>query len=91
MKHTAAWDAQPLEVRLIHELTELDRRLSKRPGHNQSPYALGHYFRAAEGVTDSDSFAAAFTPTREMHGVAKRLGLHLDVSFGRWMHTGLVG
>lgn len=69
--------------RLIHELTTLDRRESRRPGYN--PYALAIYFRAAEGVTDADSFRRAFLPTRGMHTVARRLGLGLDVERGCWV------
>lgn len=75
-----------LHVRLISELTAMDRKQMKRKGYN--PYALAQYFKAAEGVTDAKSFAAAFTPTRAMHGVAKRLGFALDVEHGEWKLTG---
>ncbi len=71
--------------RLISELTQLDNRESMRKHHN--PYALSHYFKAAEGVTDAKSFADAFIPTRGMHRVAKNLGLGLDVEKGRWIFT----
>lgn len=70
-------------TRLIHELTALDRRQSTKRGYN--PNALGIYFRAAENVTDADSFANAFTPTRGMHTVAKKLGLPLGVERGEWI------
>jgi len=70
-------------TKLIHELTSLDRRQSTRRGYN--PYALPQYFAAAENVTDSASFADAFTPTRGMHRVAKNLGLNLEVDRGQWI------
>ncbi len=70
---------------LIHLLTELDRRNSKRMDHN--PNALGLYFEAAEGVTDAKSFSEAFTPSGPMHTIAKKLGLGLDVHRGRWVLT----
>jgi hypothetical protein len=69
--------------KLIHELTAMDRKDSTRPGYNH--YALAQYFEAAEGVYDAASFAEAFNPTRGMHGVARRLGLALDVERGRWV------
>lgn len=68
--------------RLISELTQLDQRESKKAGHN--PYALGMYFEAAEDVTDAQSFADAFTPTRGMHRIARNLGLPLNVDRGQW-------
>ncbi len=77
--------------RLICELTMLDAREAKRPHHN--PYAIAHYFRAADGVREDveagadpgEAFAAAFTPTRGNHGIAKRLDLGLDVQRGQWV------
>lgn len=69
--------------KLIHELTALDQREAKRSGHN--PYAIAHYFRAAEGVVDAQSFADAFIPTKGMHRVARNLRLPLDVQAGRWV------
>ena len=70
-------------TKLICELTELDRRESKCKGYNI--YALAHYLRAAEGVTDAESFARAFNPTRGMHRVARNMGLNLDVDRGEWV------
>lgn len=70
-------------TRLVHELTALDQRESKRKSYN--PYALGQYLKAAEGVTNAASFAKAFTPARIMHAVAKRLGLRLGVERGFWI------
>jgi len=71
--------------RLIHELTAMDRRAGRRPGYN--PYALPQYFEAAKDVQDARSFAAAFNPTRGMHGIARRLGLALEVERGAWVVT----
>ncbi len=75
--------AMDFHTRLIHELTDLDRRNSTKRGYN--PNALGIMFGAAENVTDANSFANAFTPTRGMHKVAKNLGLPLDVEKGQWV------
>ena len=75
--------ALDFHTRLIHELTALDKRQSTKRGYN--PNALGIYFQAAENVTDAKSFANAFTPTRGMHTVAKKLGLPLDVERGDWV------
>jgi hypothetical protein len=49
---------------------------------------LPQYFAAAESVHDAATFAEAFNPTRGMHGVARRLGLALDVERGRWIVKG---
>lgn len=70
--------------KLIHELVELDKRESKREAF-PNIYRLGHYLKAAEGVTDASSFADAFNPTRGMHTVSRRLGLGLDVDRGYWV------
>lgn len=75
-----------LHDRLIHELIALDRRDSRRPGFN--PYALPQMLAAADGVCDAETFAAAFNPTRGLHGIARRLGLELDVKRGRWVDGG---
>lgn len=77
--------------RLISELTRMDERASKRPGHN--PWALPQYFAAADAVveaiaageSESRAFADAFNPTRGMHTIARRLELNLDVDRGRWI------
>jgi len=73
----------PFHDRLLSELTQMDERLSKKKGYN--PYALAIMFGAVEGVTDADSFAAAFNPTRELHRVARNLGLGLGVVHGQWV------
>lgn len=72
-----------LHTKLIHLLTELDQKQSKRKGYN--PYALPQYFAAAEDVTDAESFAKAFNPTRGMHSIARKLGFALDVDRGEWV------
>jgi hypothetical protein len=80
--------------KLVSALTQLDRKESTRKGHN--PYALGHYLGAAkqcieyvtEGMTPEKAFSRAFNPTRGMHGVAKQLGLNLDVQRGQWVILG---
>lgn len=76
--------------KLIHEITAQDRKDSTKKNYN--PYALALMFGAAdecmatiaEGQTPEYAFREHFTPTRENHGIAKRLGLKLDVQRGRW-------
>jgi BRCA1 C Terminus (BRCT) domain len=87
--------------RLISELTQMDERELKRTkgsrakGYN--PYALAIMFRSvqenfdpaiARGASPEEAFMEAFTPTRQTHGVAKKLGLGLDVDRGKWVKTG---
>ena len=69
--------------RLIHELTKMDERDSKKKSYN--PYALAQYFQAAENVIDAATFAKVFIPTRTMHTISKRLNLGLDVDHGNWI------
>lgn len=77
---------------LIHELTAADTLASRRKGYN--PYALAQLLRAADDVRDemaaetpaATAFAAAFAATRTNHGIARRLGLALDVVRGDWAH-----
>lgn len=76
--------------KLISELTQSDMRQSTKKGYNR--FALGIYFQAADscielinkGATQETAFTECFTPCREMHKVAKRLGLRLDVDRGQW-------
>jgi hypothetical protein len=76
---------------LIHELTAADTKASRSKGYN--PYALGQLLQAADtvraemaaGKDASAAFADAFTATRVNHGIAKRLGLTLDVVRGEWV------
>jgi hypothetical protein len=69
--------------KLISELTKMDIRNSKFNHYN--PYALAQYFKAAENVVDAKTFLEAFIPSREMHSIAKRLGLNLEVEKGEWI------
>ena len=83
-------------LRLLHELTELDRRESAGEVKRRYPvniYRLSLYLGAAndvlasieDGSTPEDAFTSAFTPSRGMHTVARRLRLRLDVERGRWI------
>ena len=80
-------------TRLVSELTQADQRQSTRKGHN--PYALALYLQAADNVmreiADGQSpdfaFREYFTPSREMHKVARNLNLGLDVDRGQWIYT----
>ena len=79
--------------KLISELTQSDIRQSKRKGYNR--YALGLYFQAADaamaeiekGQSPEFAFRERFNPTREMHRIARNLGLGLDVERGQWIYT----
>lgn len=82
---------RPFGGRLGHYVTEQDIKASKRKGYN--PYALGIMLGAAHdceaavaaGTSEAAAFADHFTPTRENHTMARRLGLALDVQRGRWV------
>jgi hypothetical protein len=81
-------------VSLITQADERDRkRALKRQSQGKTSYhnihALPLMFKAADKVKDNDAatFAAAFTPTRSNHPIAKKLGLPLDVQRGRWVRT----
>lgn len=79
--------------KLAHLVTEQDRAASKRRGYN--PYALGIMLGAAHeceaavtaGERPEVAFAEHFTPTRENHTMARKLGLLLDVQHGQWIPT----
>lgn len=79
--------------KLVHEITAVDRKNSTKKGYN--PYALGIMFGAvdsmfeeiANGQSYESAFQEHFTPTRDNHGIAKRLGLNLDVQRGQWIRT----
>lgn len=86
-------------MRLISELTQLDGREETSERRRRYPvnhYRLSHYLHAADdvvaavaaGATETDAFADAFTPTRGMLTVARRLSLNLDVTRGRWTPRG---
>ena len=79
-------------TKLINLITEADRKAANKPGYN--PYALAHMFKAAdEAIAECTSygsdraFARNFTPTRTNHGIARKLGLNLDVQRGRWEYA----
>ena len=50
-------------------------------------YALPQMLKAAQGGEDEQGFMDSFTPTRQNHSMAKKLGLKLDVKSGRWVMT----
>ena len=84
-------NVQSLYDKLIHELTELDRRLGRRERRvNVSRLALffetADRFRdlVAKGKTLEEAFAEEFTPWGPMETIAKRLGLNLRIVRGRW-------
>lgn len=81
----------PLESRLVHAITELDRKRSAKDRH-WNRHFLGLAFQALEGFTadaesigDERAFCDRFTPSREMHAVARRVSLPLKVDRGRWI------
>ena len=87
--------AAPRMSSLTSALVDLDRRASSRKGWN--PYALRLYLEAAddcaamvaEGSSCSEAFAECFTPSRDMHAVARKLALPLDVERGQWVFSSL--
>ncbi len=72
-------------TKLVMAITTQDRRDSKKKWYNI--YALPQMLKAAQGVEDEQGFMDSFTPTRQNHGIAKKLGLKLDVQRGRWVMT----
>ena len=79
--------------KVLHELTALDEKKRARDKH-WNRYFLGIVCRdalprieedMANGVSEVEAFAGAFTPAREMHAVARKLGLGLEVDRGRWV------
>lgn len=78
-------------LQLVNEITTQDRKDSTRRGYNR--YALGIMLGSAQdcteaiaaGETPEAAFASHFTPTRGNHAIARRLGLKLDVQYGRWV------
>ena len=82
---------QDFRTRLVSELTQSDVRQSKRP-ESYNRYALALYMGAAEecvnlvkkGACEVTAFTECFTPTREMHRVARNLGLVVSVDRGQW-------
>jgi hypothetical protein len=92
-----ATELELFDARLTSALTEADRKEEKRelrrPGGRVNIFRIAHYLVAAAGVveavkggsTPEAAFAKGFNPTRDMHAVAKKLGLALDVERGRWV------
>lgn len=90
----------PMRLRLRHELIEDDKRQAKRE-RVPNIYRIGHYLKAlddceagADSLTMnghselrawSEAFADTFMPTRDMHRIARKLGLLLDVERGQWI------
>lgn len=78
---------------LVSELTQLDERKRRTDNKTWNCHFLGLALQAIHGVeqdsdnqTNEELFTNAFTPSREMHRVAKKLGLRLDVDRGQWVH-----
>jgi len=69
--------------KLKTELMSADMKMRMKTGYN--PYGLAIMFGAAVDVDTAEKFMNAFVPTREMHGVAKRMGWPLDVDHGKWV------
>ncbi len=83
-------------ARLTSALTDADRKEEAaeiKRGYRVNVWRLCHYLKAADGVVEAvkagatreAAFRKGFTPTREMHGVSKKLGLALTVEKGRWV------
>jgi hypothetical protein len=88
------FESLPFPQRVLHALTALDEKKRSRRSKSWNPYFLGIVCRdalpaleedLANGRTEAEAFAFAFTPAREMHTVARKLGLGLDVDRGRWV------
>ncbi len=80
--------------RVVSEVTQLDAANAHKPRSQWNPYFLGIALRTLAEVedempkaTDLEVFTATFTPTRETHKIAKKLGLPLDVDRGQWVVT----
>lgn len=80
-------------AKLVSEIIQMDTKAATKKGHN--PYAIGIYLRAVDscmemiagGETEQNAFCEIFTPSREMHQIAKKIGLHLTVERGNWVST----
>ena len=85
-------DIAAFRARLGALLVRLDAQESARE-RTPNIYRIGHYLRAADdvatalhaGKTPEQAFAQSFVATRGMHGIAKKLGLELDVERGDWI------
>ncbi len=84
----------PFESALPMALAHLDRVQSARDKH-WNRYFIGLALRASDdvladvaaGMSKADAFAEGFTPSREMHRVAKWLDLPLRVDRGQWVQA----
>jgi len=72
-------------TKLVMAIMAQDRRDAKKKWYNI--HALPQMLKAAQGVEDEQGFMDSFTPTRQNHSMAKKLGLKLDVKSGRWVMT----
>ncbi len=72
-------------AKLVMAIMAQDRRDAKKKWYNI--HALPQMLKAAQGVEDEQGFMDSFTPTRQNHSMAKKLGLKLDVKSGRWVMT----
>ena len=70
-----------------------DTKASSKRDYNR--YALPLQLQAADvmqtaiddGHTPEQAFTSVFPPTREMHRIARSLGLALDVERGNWIRN----
>ena len=81
-----------LRAQLVSALIAMDKRASTKQGWNPNALSLmlgsvqDNFDPAvAAGASPEDAFMETFTPTRGTHGVAKKLGLALDVDRGQWV------
>lgn len=81
---------------LVSELDLRERAQEEKRGLRVNIYRIGHYLGAVNSIREDvlatvpahrfiDAFKDSFNPTRGLHGVAKKLGLPLDVERGRWI------
>lgn len=89
--------AMDLRHKLVSELTQLDQRQAAKE-KRVNIYRLGIYLNAvndwtelvAKGTPPALAFSEVFTPSRDMHSVAKRLSLGLGVERGHWTYEGRI-
>ena len=83
---------------MVMAVTDWDRKESAREvkaGRRENIYRIGIYFKAIEdieadvvsGVPFVKAFCDGFTPTRQAHALARKLGLAIDVQRGQWVRT----
>jgi hypothetical protein len=93
---TMASSVETFRAQLGALLTTEDRKMYdaevKRYGHGNG-FRIGLFLQAADdcaelvaaGSSQSDAFRECFTPTRETHRIARKLGLPVDAHRGRWV------